>query len=163
MEILNIISGAGTLVLFVGTVCAPIIMKDEWVRNSMKIILSVILLGTVIGSLLYSNLFGLAPCVLCWYQRIFLFPLPIILFISYIRNINPIWPVVGTLSAIGLCISVYHVYLQFVSTSNSVVCGVDGIACNVPYITVFGFISIPVMATAIFLFTTVIAYLQRGR
>ena len=34
---------------------------------------------SAMGSLFFSYIMGFAPCVLCWYQRIFLFPLVIIL------------------------------------------------------------------------------------
>jgi disulfide bond formation protein DsbB len=35
--------------------------------------------GSALGSLFFSHVMGFAPCVLCWYQRIALFPLVLIL------------------------------------------------------------------------------------
>ena len=39
-----------------------------------------------LAPLIYTHVYYLSPCVLCWYQRIFMFPLPVILLAMYLRN-----------------------------------------------------------------------------
>lgn len=72
-----------------------------------------------VGSLFYSEIKHENPCTLCWYQRIFLFPLVFILGIAAFRNAYRIILYVFPLSLIGLAIAIYHVILiAFFSDSN---------------------------------------------
>ncbi len=75
-------------------------------------------IGTV-GSLFFSEITNEDPCTLCWYQRVILFPLAIILGIAAFRNAYRIILYVLPLSLIGLAISVYHVVLiKFFAQNN---------------------------------------------
>ncbi|KAA0806277.1 disulfide bond formation protein B, partial [Bacillus sp. AY2-1] len=38
-----------------------------------------------IGSLYFSEIKGFIPCELCWYQRIFMYPIPLLILISIIN------------------------------------------------------------------------------
>ena len=66
---------------------------------------------STIGSLFFSELQHKAPCSLCWYQRIIMFPLAIILGIAAFRNAYRIIVYVLPLSLIGLGIATYHVIM----------------------------------------------------
>lgn len=70
----------------------------------------VVLIATV-GSLLFSEMTHKEPCTLCWYQRVIIFPLAIILGIAAFRNAYRIVLYVLPLSLIGLGIAVYHVVM----------------------------------------------------
>lgn len=67
-------------------------------------------IGTV-GSLFFSEFKHADPCTLCWYQRVILFPLAIILGIAAFRNAYRIIIYVLPLSLLGLAISLYHVII----------------------------------------------------
>lgn len=69
-----------------------------------------VLIATV-GSLFFSEWAHREPCTLCWYQRVIMFPLAIILGIAAFRNAYRIVLYVLPLSLIGLGISIYHVIL----------------------------------------------------
>lgn len=67
-----------------------------------------IALVATIGSLLFEEIKGQHPCVLCWYQRILMFPLAIILGIAAFRHASRITLYVIPLSALGFFVALYH-------------------------------------------------------
>ena len=72
-----------------------------------------------IGSIFFSKVYHKPPCTLCWYQRIIMFPLAIILGIAAFRRAYKIVLYVLPLAVIGLLISIYHlVMLNFFSGEN---------------------------------------------
>ena len=98
------------------------------------------------GSLFFSYVMSFAPCVLCWYQRICLFPLVVIL----ARGLFPLDPKVVRyalpLAALGWLTAAYHnlVYLGIVPESLQP-CG-RGVSCSEELIEWFGFVSIPLLS-----------------
>ncbi len=64
-----------------------------------------------VASLFFSEWYHREPCTLCWYQRIIIFPLAIILGIAAFRNAYRIILYVLPLSLIGLGISLYHIIM----------------------------------------------------
>ncbi len=103
--------------------------------------------GSMAGSLIYSEHFGLVPCTLCWVQRGFMYPLAILLGVALLvprwrRLINMVSVVVATG---GLAVSIWHRYEQATGTSVGVSCAVDN-PCSSRFVDEFGFITIPTMA-----------------
>ena len=112
--------------------------------------------GTL-GSLFFSEVMGLKPCVLCWYQRIFLFPLAIILLIGLFPLDKKVVNYALPLAIIGLLFTVYHSLLFFgVIPENLQPCS-QGVSCTEKYIDLFGFITIPMLS--LFSFTIMIILL----
>ena len=64
------------------------------------------------GSLYFSEIKGYEPCVLCWYQRIVMYPFTVILALAIWKKDYHIAFYTMILSAIGVCISTYHVLIQ---------------------------------------------------
>ncbi len=107
------------------------------------------LTGTA-SSLFYSEIAGFAPCVLCWWQRIFLYPLTVILGIALAKKDEKITDYVAGLSAVGAAIAAYHSYLQF-GGSPLVPCGASGaVSCAQRYFLAYGYVTIPTMALTAF-------------
>lgn len=105
-----------------------------------------------IGSLLYSEAVGFLPCVLCWYQRIALYPQVILFGIAASKKDYRIVEYVLPLSVVGATIAAYHYYGQ-IFNSSALPCPVISGApsCSqVPFIA-FGFITIPMMALSVFI------------
>jgi disulfide bond formation protein DsbB len=102
------------------------------------------------GSLYFSELGGLMPCALCWYQRIAMYPLAVILLIAAIRGDGGIRPYVTVLAAIGALIAGYHVLVQRIPGLPTGSCSVEA-SCSAIDLERFGFITIPVMALVGFL------------
>lgn len=112
------------------------------------------------GSLYLSEGAGLVPCVLCWYQRIAMYPLVLVLGVALVRGDPGGWRFALPLPLIGLAISSYHVAIQLQPDLDVGTC-TSGVPCTARYIAVFGFVSIPVMAGAAFLLILALLLLLR--
>ena len=117
-------------------------------------------LAASISSLYLSEVVGLVPCSLCWYQRIAMYPLVIVLGVAVLRRDVAIWRYGLPLSAIGLIIAIYHVTIQWQPTLDVGTCA-TGAPCTGRYLAVFGVVSIPTMAASVFLAVTALMLLMR--
>ncbi len=114
-----------------------------------------------IGSLYLSESVGLIPCKLCWYQRIAMYPLAVILPIAAFRkDVMARLPVV-VLATIGAGIAVYHRLLQAFPSLDSGSCSAVGPSCSSPLIKEFGFVTIPYMALSAFILIIALMYADR--
>ncbi|GIW01054.1 disulfide bond formation protein B [Roseiflexus sp.] len=102
------------------------------------------------GSLFMSEALGWPPCVLCWYQRILMYPLVALILIGILRRDRGLHLYVLPLSLSGACISLYHYLLVKTDWLPPPPC-VDGIPCTVDYLDILGFINVPFMALTAFL------------
>lgn len=108
-------------------------------------------LVATLGSLYYSEILGYIPCHLCWFQRIFMYPIVIITTVALIKKNQDIADASLYLSGIGMLISIYHYGLQklpFMGDAGGL-CG--DVPCNLQYINYFGFITIPFLAGVAFI------------
>ncbi len=105
----------------------------------------IISLVATCGSLFYSQVMGFAPCELCWFQRVCLFPLVIISGLALIKKDNNIIDYALSLSAVGFLIAFYQNYLGFSGTDSACPLG-GGVSCVKRYIFEFGYITIPLIA-----------------
>jgi disulfide bond formation protein DsbB len=106
------------------------------------------------GSLWFSLGLGLIPCELCWYQRILMYPLVVVLGIAMIENRPGAWRTVLPLAIPGGIIAAYHSMLQVTTTS----CSFSGSCALVQWQTpVIGF-SIPNLSLLGFLFVTIAVF-----
>ncbi|MFS0862414.1 disulfide oxidoreductase [Fredinandcohnia sp. 179-A 10B2 NHS] len=114
---------------------------------------------STLGSLYFSEIKKYIPCELCWYQRIFMYPLVIILLIGIIKKNYTIALYTFVLSLIGGSISVYHYLIQKVSFlgEHSMSCGV--VPCTSQYINWFGFVTIPFLALTGFTIIAITSFL----
>ncbi|WP_413381141.1 disulfide oxidoreductase [Alkalihalobacillus sp. 1P02AB] len=118
---------------------------------------NIMLLGWVtsliamLGSLYFSQIKQFVPCTLCWYQRIMMYPIVLILLIGIIRKDknSAIYSLV--FAGIGLCMSVYHYSLQKVSFLQDVAPSCGQVPCTGQYINWFGFVTIPFLAGTAFI------------
>lgn len=110
----------------------------------------VALIGTI-GSLLAEYGFGMTPCMLCWYQRIFLYPLVIILAVAAYRGDRASRAYALPLSILGVCFALYHYLEQKVPALKNAIRCETGVPCSGHYINWLGFITIPLLSLAGFL------------
>jgi disulfide bond formation protein DsbB len=80
-----------------------------------------------VWSLSLSLGLGLVPCKLCWYQRILMYPLVVVIGIAALENRGGVSRTVLPLSVLGAGIAAYHSWLQ-VSGSTST-CSIGGVGC----------------------------------
>lgn len=139
-------------------------MKDLISKYRLEFLFFVSLFSTV-GSLLLSVYFKLAACELCWYQRVFLFSIPVITLIALIKKDIKAQVYVFWLSLIGFCLALYHSLLQSgLFNKDTVFCNPSSfIDCSVPSFVYFGFVTIPIIACAVFLALLYISYESKQR
>ncbi len=101
------------------------------------------------GSLYFSEVANYTPCTLCWYQRIAMYPLVLILGIAAIRRDIGIRIYAIPVAAVGLVISSYHYLLEWFPEIDAGVCKV-GIPCSQVWFREFGFVSLPFLALIAF-------------
>jgi disulfide bond formation protein DsbB len=111
------------------------------------------------GSLYFSEVVHFIPCQLCWYQRIAMYPLALILGIAAWRRDRSVRVYVIPLAAIGAVVSCYHIIVERFPDLESSSCDPDN-PCSLKWVEHFGFVTIPTMALAGFLaIITVLALL----
>jgi disulfide bond formation protein DsbB len=113
------------------------------------------------GSLYLSEIANLVPCSFCWYQRIAMYPLVLVLGVGLLRGDTGVWRYGLPLAAVGLLIATYHVTIQWMPSLDVGAC-TSGVPCSGRYLAVFGFISIPTMAGAAFLLLIALMLLLRA-
>lgn len=124
----------------------------------------IVSLISTFGSLYFSEVMEYIPCELCWYQRIFMYPLAILLGIAAFFDDKKIKKYVLPLSIGGGLIALYHYALQKIPALSTVVKPCQkGIPCNVDYIDWLGFITIPFLALIGFTLITVCMLLTRTK
>jgi disulfide bond formation protein DsbB len=117
-------------------------------KNSFKIIFLISFIS-LLGSLFYSNIIGFTPCDLCWFQRIFMYPLVIISAIALLKKDDKGIYYIIPISVIGFFISIWHNY-SFYSKLAISVCDSSGISCIKAYVLEFNYITIQMMALTAF-------------
>ena len=99
----------------------------------------------IVGSLLYSNLIGFAPCTLCWWQRIFIYPQAVMFLVAIIKKDRGVFDYALPLTICAFLISLYQSYSNF-SGSSLLPCTAVGGECSRIYVLEYGYITIPLMS-----------------
>jgi disulfide bond formation protein DsbB len=120
-------------------------MKNFFRQYSLLLAWATSLVATL-GSLYYSNVLNLPPCVLCWYQRIAIYPLVIFLAVAIQQKNKRIHLYVLPLTLIGMAISIYHNLLYYNIIPESLAPCVSGVSCTTRLLELFGFLTIPTQA-----------------
>ena len=127
--------------------------------ENLLLFMWIVSMTATMGSLFFSEIRGYEPCELCWIQRIFMYPLVLILGIAYVQKNARIAVTTATFSIIGGAISLYHYGLQKISfmSENAPACG--RVSCTGEYINIFGFITIPFLALTAFILIAITSFL----
>lgn len=111
----------------------------------------IVALTAMLGSLFFSDVAGFDPCVLCWYQRIFMYPNVVLLGLAVRKKSDEIIDYVLWLTGPGALLAFYH-YTQQMSTNLLLPCKIVGYSssCSERFFTHFGYITIPLMSATAF-------------
>jgi disulfide bond formation protein DsbB len=99
--------------------------------------------------LLYQYIFGLPPCMLCWMQRICVWPVALMSMLAlYRKQISLLKPYLSMMLSIGIVIAIYHYSEQFNVAPITISCGAVGqsVSCGGIDVIVFNFLTIPLMS-----------------
>jgi disulfide bond formation protein DsbB len=111
----------------------------------------VVAMVTTIGSLYYSEHFHFIPCELCWYQRILMYPLVVVLGVGWFRRDKLVWMTALPFVVIGAPVSLYHWLVERVpSLAEGTSCSVEA-PCSAPYFEKLGFVTLAWMCLSSFL------------
>ncbi len=114
-----------------------------------------------VGSLYLSEVAHLIPCTLCWYQRIAMYPLAVILAIAAFRRDGGVRLYANVIAVVGTVIAAYHYLIQWFPNLEGTSC-TTAVPCTGVWFRVFGFVSIPYMALSAFLLVLVLMMVLRN-
>lgn len=123
---------------------------EKRLENHLLFLWTVSFVATL-GSLYYSEIKGFEPCLLCWYQRILMYPIVLIGAIALVQKNAKIALTTAVFSLIGGGISLYHYSLQKLSFLQQSAPACGNVPCTGQYVNYFGFITIPFMALVAFI------------
>lgn len=118
-------------------------------------------LAAVLGSLFYSEMAGFEPCVLCWWQRVFLYPSALILGIAFFKKDKAVFSYVVPLVIISALIAIYQYRSTFLGGASFLSCTNEGGACSKVYVNAFGYITIELMSLTASLFILLFAWAKK--
>jgi len=111
----------------------------------------IVALVTTAGSLYYSEHLGFVPCELCWYQRIAMYPLTVVLGVGWFRRDAKVWITASPFVIVGAPLSMYHWLVERVpSFAESSSCSTTA-PCTAPYFEKLGFVTLAWMCLSSFL------------
>ncbi len=170
---LNLILGAGAIILQIFSVVALLVLFFGPKKSTLLYFIEkhFLTIGFLISffaalfSLVYSEIIKFAPCELCWFQRVFLFPQVFIFGVALWNNfrhqISESKNVIKysiPLLAIGFIISVYQNFIYYFGSGSQGACDSTGVSCFQHLVSEFGgYISIPMLSlTSFFTLLTLI-------
>ena len=125
-----------------------------WLERSSLYIALLVAWIAMCGSLYFSEVVGYIPCTFCWYQRILMYPLAVILAVGLLRRDRHLPVYVLPLSALGIGVSTYHYLLQKTNLFSELTTCQVGVPCSGVWINWLGFITIPFLALIAFFVIT---------
>jgi len=160
-QIFDLILGIGVVILQLGIIGIIILLITRKTETKIYkffathgILFAFLLaLAALLGSLFYSEIIGFPPCIFCWWQRIFIYPLVILLGVSIWKNEGDIIKKYAMmLAGVGVLFAIYHYLIQKVAVvATTVSCdALEGaVSCVTSPVNVFGYITIPMMSLTI--------------
>lgn len=107
-------------------------------------------LVSTLSVLFVGEIMGQVPCVLCWYQRAFMFPLAVLLAVACYRSDGAVWRYAVPLAAIGGAIAIWHTLVfSGLAPSGLEPCGA-GPSCSSANMTILGGLPLPLLSVGAF-------------
>jgi disulfide bond formation protein DsbB len=160
--VLTLATLAGAVVVTVLRFVAPRSTLLAQVNEAGLFLAWIVALGATLGSLYFSEIANFEPCKLCWFQRIFMYPLAVILGIAAFRRDRGIRWYALPLAGIGLAIALYHYLIERFPDLDSGACSA-AVPCTFVWFEEFGFVTLPFMAATAFTFVLAVLTLPAPR
>jgi disulfide bond formation protein DsbB len=167
---LNVSLGFGVIIAQILCVMALLLLffgsQVNWKNSYLDFINQhVLILGFLISfvssvfPLVYSEIIHFLPCYLCWWQRVFMFPLFLMFGVALWDKDRKVIRYVLPILCAGTLVSIYHNFFYYFGETSAVPCDASGVSCYQHLVSEFGgYISIPMMAlTAFFALLTLLA------
>lgn len=119
-----------------------------------------VILGAVVGSLVYSDIVGFPPCDLCWWQRIFMYPQLVIVALAMYRKDKSIIDYLVPLSGMGAIVALFQTFVQWgFSFGATGGCAAIGGECAKVYFMEYSYITIPFMSLTVFVYVLTLKFI----
>lgn len=139
----------GVVVVLVAAVAVPTRLRD--LRDALggygPALATVVAGAAMAGSLWFSEVAHFPPCLLCWYQRIAMYPIAVLGLVAAVRRDRGFRTYGIVLAGIGLLISSYHIAVELYPSLESGSCDPTN-PCSIRWVEGLGFWTIPRMAWA---------------
>ena len=157
---LNIFLGVGAIALQVLSVTALFLLffgprKNiflDYINRHFLVFSFLITLVASIFPLVYSEIVNFLPCYLCWWQRVFMFPLVFIFGVAFWDKDRKVIRYALPLLSAGFLVSAYQNFFYYFGETSNLPCDASGVSCYQRLVSEFGgYISIPMLALTAFL------------
>jgi len=153
----NILGGVLLVALMVKNSWGDKVVR--WVGQNVLALGLLLSLATVSGSLFYSEVVGFEPCVLCWWQRVTLFPLLVLFAVAMYKKDRGVFKYAIPLSVVTGVVAIYNAYIQW-GGSPLIPCDVSG-SCAKLYVYAYGYITLPTMSLSVVALVLLLAWANK--
>lgn len=160
LAILTAITDACIVLFVLSAILSLISKKFSTIREKFlksvaphtRVMAFAVAFAAMAGSLFYSEVAKFSPCILCWYQRILMYPQTLLLAMGIVKHDKNITDYIMGLSAVGALLAAYHYYIQL-GGNKLIPCTTVGysIDCSQRFSLEFGYITIPMMSLTAFI------------
>mgnify|MGYP001446271544 FL=1 len=130
--------------------CPDMTARDDATARTLVFCAWLIASTSTLGALFFGEVMHLPPCSLCWYQRIFMFPLTLILPLGLFPLDKNVVRYTLPMAALGGLVAAFHVLLVDGVIPKSIKPCAQGVPCSEKVIEWFGFVTIPLLSFAAF-------------
>jgi disulfide bond formation protein DsbB len=116
-----------------------------------------------LGALFIGEVMGQTPCMMCWFQRAFMFPLAVILGVAAFRSDFEVWWYAIPLAGIGALLAFYHSLLYSGVIAETLSPCSQGVSCKGDNMVIFGLLPLPLLALGSFLGIVFLTYFAKRR
>jgi disulfide bond formation protein DsbB len=127
-----------------------VVLRTRRWRTCLGSLAWIVSLTATLGSLYFSEVLRLQPCELCWYQRICMYPLVLLLAVGLSSPGAQIRRYTLPLVVTGWIVAGYHNLLYYNLLGEGVTTCANGISCTSRQIQWFGFVTIPLLSLTAF-------------
>jgi disulfide bond formation protein DsbB len=154
--LLALVAGVGGISLIVLRIVAAAGSDAAWragaaIGDAAVWLAFLVAAAATVGSLYFSEVAGFVPCRLCWFQRIAMYPLSVILLVGAIRRDAAVRWYVLPIAVIGAGVSAYHTLIEWRPALDTGACELSGPSCTFVWFEEFGFLTLASMALIGFL------------
>ncbi len=164
VAIVERLTGVLTLVALAVAVVGLVVLVrgrvPRWLSDVALPLATAIAVTATVGSLFMSEVAGYPPCELCWYQRIAMYPLVVVLGIAAWRRDPQVWRTAVPIAAIGTLFSAWHVAIERRPALGGM-CD-PAAPCSLRWVEEFGILTLPMMAGIGFLAIIVLSLVGRN-
>lgn len=137
---------------------------DAWFTRFVLPFGFIITSFSTVGSLIYSEVVGFPACILCWIQRIFMYPLMFVFALAWWRNDRSVTPYVFMLALIGGLVALYQwvkdMLLVYLGLSVPCPAVASLPSCDKLYVFEYGYVTIPMIALNAFLWVIFLTFVS---